>query len=228
MNASIPAIDKHRLAGLQDGVYSIAMTLLVLELKLPALPEDTTDAMLWAALFGLWPKLLTWLLSFWVLVIFWIGDTRALATFSLVNSFLLRLSLWRLALVSLLPFSTAFIGEHGDHVPSAALYSAHLVLLATTQTVRYVYVRANPVVVSSPSPGGQIDGGLQTYATLACTLAALVLAFYSPGYNMLALLPVLFLQLFRRFKSSGNRSYAAQHVSQPPERYVLSSIKRDL
>ena len=208
MNPSTPAIDKHRLAGLQDGVYSIAMTLLVLELKLPVLPEHTTDAMLWAALFGIWPKLLTWLLSFWVLAVFWMGDARALAAFSLVDAVLLRLSLWRLALVSLLPFSTAFIGEHGDHVPSAALYAAHLVLLAAAQTIRYLYVRAHPIIVSSPSAWTQSDGGLQAYATLACSLAALALAFYVPGYNMLALLPVLFLSWFRRFKSPGNRDAA--------------------
>ena len=93
MNPHHPAIDKHRLAGLQDGVYSIAMTLLVLELKLPPIAEPLTNALLWSALLSIWPKLLTWLLSFWVLAVFWIGDARALATFTSVNGFLLRLGL---------------------------------------------------------------------------------------------------------------------------------------
>lgn len=203
MNTSVAAIDKGRLAGLQDGVYAIAMTLLVLELKLPAMPAHVTDAMLWNALFGIWPNFLTWLLSFWVLAIFWIGDARAVASFSVVDSFMLRLSLWRLAMVSLLPFSTAFIGEHGDHAPSAALYAGHLVLLASAQTIRHLYVRRHPGTVSDPDRAVLSDAGAQAYTTLICAMAALALAFFVPGYNMLALLPVLFMQLFRRLKSHG-------------------------
>ena len=64
MSTKSSLFDKHRIAGLQDGVYSIAMMLLVLELKLPSLPEPLTDSRLWAALLSLWPKILTWLLSF--------------------------------------------------------------------------------------------------------------------------------------------------------------------
>ena len=209
MNSSAAAIDKHRLAGLQDGVYSIAMTLLVLELKLPGMPEHVTDAMLWHALIGIWPKLLTWFLSFWVLAVFWIGDARALGSFSLVDRFLLRLSLWRLALVSLLPFSTAFIGEHGDHVPSAALYAGHLVLLASVQTIRHLYVRARPSIVPAQELAHLSEAGPHAYVTLACASAALALAFFVPGYNMLALLPVLFVQVFRTFRSRSQRTEAA-------------------
>lgn len=201
MNPSRAVIDKHRLAGLQDGVYAIAMTLLVLELKLPGMPEHVTDAMLWDALFDLWPRLLIWFLSFCVLAIFWIADARALASFSLVDGFLLRSSLWRLALVSLLPFSTAFIGEHGNHVPSAALYAGHLVLLASTQTLRHLYLRSHPGVVAEPPLAGHPESWPQAYAALGCTLAAFALAFVIPGYNMLALLPVLFIRLYGRISS---------------------------
>ena len=193
------AIDKHRLAGLQDGVYSIAITLLVLDLKLPPLDGPLSDALLWSALLGLWPKLLTWLLSFWVLVLFWIGDVRTLAALAVVDGFLLRLALWRLALVSLLPFSTALIGEHGNHVPAAALYAAHLTLLAATQTVRHRVVRAHPQLLASADAAA--DRGAQAYLTLACAAAAFGLAFVTPGYNMLALLPLLAVPLLRRFGS---------------------------
>lgn len=207
MNSRLPAIDEHRLAGLQDGVYSIAMTLLVLELKLPPIAEPQTNALLWSALLSIWPKLMTWLLSFWVLAVFWIGDARAVATFTVVNRFLLRLSLWRLALVSLLPFSTAFIGEHGDLVPASALYAAHLFVLAATQTTRHLYLRSHPSAASWPDQAGVKDAGLQAFATLACAAAAFGLAFVVPGYNMLALLPLLLLRFFA--KGAGRATDAA-------------------
>lgn len=193
-----PAIEKGRLAGLQDGAYSIAMTLLVLELKLPTLGTPLTDAMLWSALIALWPKLLTWLLSFWVLALFWAGDARALAAVEVVDAFLMRLVLLRIALVSLVPFSTALIGEHGDHVPAAAVYSAHLLVLAATQSVRDRHLRGHSVIAGAPGAAVAGDAALQAGVTLACATLAFALAFVAPGYNMFALIPILFLRLFRR------------------------------
>ena len=198
MKSTTTAIDKHRLAGLQDGVYAIAMTLLVLELKLPPLGENVTDPMLWRALLSIWPKLLTWLLSFWVLAIFWMGDARALTSFTRVDGVLLRLSLWRLALVSLLPFSTALIGEHGHHTPAAAIYSAHLCLMAAGQTFRHLYLLKNPALVSWPDQTASTEARLEALTMLICTAAAFALAFVVPGRNMLALLPAFLLQRYRR------------------------------
>lgn len=194
-----PAVDKHRLAGLQDGVYSIAMTLLVLELKLPVLPEQISDAALWGEMLAIWPKLLIWLLSFWVLAVFWIGDVRALNVYTAVNGFLLRLGLARLALVSLLPFSTALVGEHGSHVPASALYAAHMFCLAAAQTWRHVYLRAHPALANWPDPAAAGNAAIQAYVTLGCTAVAFGLAFVVPGHNMLALLPPLAVSLFRKF-----------------------------
>ncbi len=194
----LAVIDKHRLAGLQDGVYSIAMTLLVLELKLPPLHEPMTDAALLSALLSLWPRLLTWLLSFWVLAVFWLGDVRALATFRALDRLLLRLSLMRLALVSLLPFSSALVGEYGDRTAGSSVYAGHLVLLGAVQVMRHVYARRHPALVTWPDTRSAADAGLQAWGMLACAAAAFGLAFVVPGYNMLALTPLLFLQLFRR------------------------------
>lgn len=187
-------IERPRLAALQDGVYAIAMTLLVLELKLPAFGETFADAALWSALLGLWPKLLGLLLSFWVLALFWESDARILTAAPRVDAPLLRLAQLRLLLVSLLPFSSALIGEHGNHAPAAAVYAGHLMLLALIQVIQHLRVRR---ALADAAAGGR---GLQAWATLACSAAALGLAFVAPGYNMFALAPILFLRLLQRFR----------------------------
>ena len=197
MSSPLAAIDKYRLAALQDGVYAIAMTLLVLELRLPHLVPQPSDAQLWAALLSIWPKFLTWLLSFWVLAIFWIGDARALATCAVVDRSLLRLALLRLALVSLLPFTSAFIGEHGDHAVAAAVYAAHLLALAAAQALRHAYLRRHPGLASWADARAAAQAGVQAWGTLVCAAAAFALAFVMPGYNMLALLPLLGLSGMR-------------------------------
>ena len=209
MATTAKALDKHRMAGLQDGVYSIAMTLLVLELKLPALPGHVNDAQMWAALLALWPKALTWLLSFWVLGVFWMSDVRALAAYATLDRVLARLSLWRLALVSLLPFSTALMGEHGDLVPSSAVYASHIAALALLNYARFEYMYRDPNLLAS---GTQADIGttrMQAIATLTGSLVALGLAFVVPAYNMLALLPALAFRLGGKAKHHAIRSDAA-------------------
>lgn len=201
MKTITTAIDKHRLAGLQDGVYSFAMTLLVLELKLPPLPEQLTNALLWSALLAIWPKLLTWLLSFWVLTVFWTSDSRALQVFTVFDSFLLRLSLCRLALVGLIPFSTALLGQHGNLSVGASVYSAHLFLLAGIQVVRNAYSSRHPEVVAWPTTGAESEATAKGWATLICAGMAFALAFSVPGYNMFALLPLLLFRFTRIFRS---------------------------
>lgn len=198
MQPSTAAIDTHRLAALQDGVYAIAMTLLVLELRLPQLAHDPGNAQLWAALVEIWPKFLTWLLSFWVLAVFWIGDARALALCAVVDRGLLRLALLRLALVSLLPFTSALIGEHGDHAVAAAAYAAHLWVLACVQALRYVLLRRRGGLVRWPDAQAAVQAGVQAWGMVACTAVALALAFVVPGFNMLALLPVLVLARLKK------------------------------
>lgn len=198
MDRFIATIDKHRLAGLQDGVYGIAMTLLVLELKLPALSANLSDAALWVALGSLWPKLLTWLLSFCVLALFWIADVRTSSSVRTLDAVLLRLGLSRLALVSLLPFSTAVIGEYGDHAAGAALYAGHLCLFSGTQVIRHRYLLARPALSTGGDASALRASGRAARTALLCTAAAFVLAFVVPGYNMLALLPLLVVPGLRR------------------------------
>ncbi|GAA4402980.1 TMEM175 family protein [Quisquiliibacterium transsilvanicum] len=204
MDYADQGFEKHRLAGLQDSVYSIALTLLVLELKLPGLPEHIGNAALWAALVELWPKVLTWLLSFWVLAMFWVSDVRAHRSLSTVDRVTLRLGLGRLALVSLPPFSTALMGEHGDLVTPSALYALHILGLALMPLLRLLLVERPGSAASSPRPDPiSADSRLAVITTFACALVALGLAFMVPGYNMLALLPIALLPLTRRLIRSG-------------------------
>ena len=186
MSGLLAGFDKHRLAGLQDGVYSIAMTLLVLELKLPPLEGSFTDAQLWANLAALWPKVVTWMLSFWVLTVFWTGDARNLQATVALDRTSLRLALWKLALVSLLPFSTALMGEHGDRVPACVVYSAHFVVLAVLQVARIGYLRRHADLAAWSAPEAR-QGSDKAWSVLICALGALALAFVAPRYNMLAM-----------------------------------------
>ena len=63
-----------RLAALSDGVFAVAMTLLVLDLRVPATEAIRNEHDLWHALLGLSPRLLMYMMSFLTLGIFWVGQ----------------------------------------------------------------------------------------------------------------------------------------------------------
>lgn len=183
-------VGKHRLEALADGIYAIAVTLLVLELKIPALGDDATNRQLVAALIEVVPKALTWLLSFWVMAMFWLAQLRIFRLSAVLDWTMVRLELIQLALISLIPFSTALIGEHGDLAAAAAVYSANLFALAVLSWLRMSHLLAHPQLQAAP-----IDAPIATALRrrsgilVGATFVTLVLAFFVPGWNMLAMLP---------------------------------------
>lgn len=105
-------MNKNRIEAFSDGVIAIIITIMVLELNIPDIPEISSEKEVWAALYSLVPKLLAYLLSFIVVAILWINhhslfDKIPHSTSSLVwhNAFLLFV-------MSLIPLPTAFLAEH--------------------------------------------------------------------------------------------------------------------
>ena len=190
-SAAHTSVAKHRIEALADGVYAIALTLLVLELKLPPLPAVATDRLLLQALAELTPKALTWLLSFWVMATFWLAQARMSRLTAAPDRRMVWLELLQLALISLLPFSTALMGERGDLATAAALYSGHLLLLALVSYWRTAHLLARPELQAPEfEPGMRRPLLARLRIFVGCCIAAIVLAFFYPGWNMLALLPM--------------------------------------
>jgi uncharacterized membrane protein len=188
--APVFAVAKHRLEALSDGVYAIALTLLVLELKLPALPHDVSEAALRAALVDLLPKVLAWILSFCVIALIWVAQQRLYRLAERLDRRMGRIELLMLALISLLPFSTALVGEYGSHVTASAVYAGHLVAIALVGLLRVQHFLAHPEMQAPNIDAQSVHGmRLRSRIFLACTGGTLVLALFLPGYNMLAMLP---------------------------------------
>jgi uncharacterized membrane protein len=183
-------IGKQRIEALSDGLYAIALTLLVLELKLPSLGHGATNADLLHALRELMPKVLTWFLSFWVMAVLWLSQVRVYHLVHSLSRAMVRLELTQLACVSLMPFSTALIGEHGDLPAAAVIYAANMLAITLTGALRTreLLRHGDPI----PEPVARTLR-MRSYALPACATAAVVLGFFYPGWNMLAMLPMVFV-----------------------------------
>ena len=120
-----------RLEAFCDGVFAIAMTLLIIDIKLPAPDDIGNTAELWRALRHMTPSVLAFVLSFVVILITWVNHHAALrlvhkssASFIYANGFLLLT-------VVFIPFPTALLGEFvwTDRAgPAVVLYNAVLAL----------------------------------------------------------------------------------------------------
>jgi len=100
-----------RLAALSDGLFAVAMTLLVLDLKVPAGHAIETDQALLEALRELAPRLVVYLMSFLTLGIFWVGQQMQLSHFATSDRNLTWIHLVFLFAISLMPFSTSLMAE---------------------------------------------------------------------------------------------------------------------
>ncbi len=125
-----------RILALSDGVFAIAMTLLILEIAVPA---TTADADLPKALLALWPRYLAYVLSFVVIARFWVAHHQAFRLIGRYDGVLVWLNLLLLMFVAFLPFPTAVLGEHNGTPAAAVLYAAAVVLAGTASVAYWWY-----------------------------------------------------------------------------------------
>jgi uncharacterized membrane protein len=117
-----------RLNALSDGVFAIAMTLLVIELKVPDLHGGEVDR-LGTELRGQLGSYLAYALSFYIIGRMWLGHHRLLRDVSTADSRLLRFNLLFLMFVAVLPFPTAVLGHYGSRTWGVVPYAACMVVL---------------------------------------------------------------------------------------------------
>jgi uncharacterized membrane protein len=118
-----------RLAALSDGVFAVAMTLLVLDLHTPASTAIHTDADLIHALIALAPQLGVYMMSFLTLGIFWVGQQTQLNHFTGTDRDLSWVHLLFLFVVSLMPFSTSLMAAFISYRAALVIYWFNILLL---------------------------------------------------------------------------------------------------
>lgn len=196
-------MDTTRLEAFSDGVFAIAITLLVLEIKVP--PPNTA---LGAELLQLWPSYLAYVVSFLVIGAIWINHHAMFKHIVRVDGMLLLLNVLHLMLIAFLPFPTAVLAEafhRGTDEPiAAAFYSGILTVIGIFVTAMWRYAAHGHRLLDPPLTakkarqiGRQFLIGPIVYAI------ATVVALVAPW---LAVLLFIFLNLFYLWPRWGHRS----------------------
>jgi uncharacterized membrane protein len=121
-----------------DAVIAIAITLLVLDIKLPDLPEAAGAAALTEALFAIEPKITAYVVSFLVVGLFWYGHYLRFRSICRADSRLIWLNMVFLMTIGFVPFASSVVSEH-PNATAFALYDGTMALVALLSAALWGY-----------------------------------------------------------------------------------------
>lgn len=162
---------KQRLEAFSDGVIAIIITIMVLELKVPH-GETLEDLM------PLIPVFIGYILSFVFVGIYWNNHHHMLQATQKVNGKILWANMHLLFWLSLIPFTTSWMGEHAMAGPPVILYGVNLLACAIAYTVLAKVLVAHHGIQSALASA--IGSDTKGYVSLLFYLTGIVVAFWWP------------------------------------------------
>jgi len=121
-----------RLAALSDGIFAVSMTLLALDLRVPALEAVHSERDLQHALLALSPRLVIFIMSVMTNGIFWVGQQTQLNHFAHADRNLAWIHMAFLCLIALTPFTTSLLAEYIHYRTALLVYWFNILLLGVT------------------------------------------------------------------------------------------------
>jgi TMEM175 potassium channel family protein len=180
-------IEFSRIVAFSDGVFAIAITLLVLSLHIPEhLPHHQS---LGHALWEQRQDLLAYAVSFAVIGRFWVIHHRFFADVVGFDGRLLALNILYLAWIALIPFSSEILGDHGGDTDAVVLYAVNLAVVAVLGWV--MAYDAHRSGLTTIDPREEREFRVRAFFVAIVFIASIPLAFVSPG-----LAPLFWLTLF--------------------------------
>ncbi|MBN8821059.1 MULTISPECIES: TMEM175 family protein [unclassified Spirosoma] len=188
---------KSRVEAFSDGVFAIIVTLLVLEIKVPHLEQAESVRELAEALGSLFPKIISWVISFLIVCVIWVNHHRILDQIERVTHSFFWLNALLLLWCSFIPFPTALMGDYLSNPLAAFTFGCVLAMMALTFSFIRWYALRNRYVLKP-----EIDLSQFRQATIRSVvfgpvfyLIGGILAFVHPWVSMsiYAFIPLYFI-----------------------------------
>jgi uncharacterized membrane protein len=179
-------VEFSRIVAFSDGVFSIAITLLVLNLGIAAgLPSGKVGEALWDQR----ENLIAYAISFAVIGRFWLVHHRFFSEVEAFDGRLIALNLLYLGFIVLIPFSSEVLGKYGGQTPAIVLYSVDLAAVVLIGWLMAADARRGGL--TSTSAAAYRESRLRSAYTLAVFGLSIPIAFVAPG-----IAPYMWLVLF--------------------------------
>ncbi|MCK5132284.1 MAG: DUF1211 domain-containing protein [Candidatus Sabulitectum sp.] len=186
----------HRLEGLTDGIYAIAMTLLVLSLPLPQLEGTTTDGDILNHFIEIIELFGTYALSFLLLGNFWIIQLRIFKYIKASCIPHLWANLGGLLVVCLIPFSSSMVGYHSHTFTANLLFHINIFLISVFFLIQCRVLLIKPETIADQFDEYAIRRVIRINLTLpVVSLFGIGIAFFLPAWSTLVYIAVPFLTI---------------------------------
>jgi uncharacterized membrane protein len=193
-------IEFSRIVAFSDGVFAIAITLLVLAINVP---DHLQDESLTDALWRQRHDMLAYALSFAVIGRFWIVHHRFFGEVTAFDGKLLALNIFYLAWIALIPFSSEVLGDHGGEAAAIVLYAANL--SGVVLTGLWMAASAREADLTTIDAAAHRENRYRSLYIAAVFLASIPVALLAPGIAPFMWL-ALFLDPASRFASAEGKS----------------------
>jgi uncharacterized membrane protein len=173
---------KSRVDALTDGVFAVAMTLLVIDLRLPEgfHPADASELL--HGLAELWNQALVYVISFYVLSLRWTGLVRKSPRGETVSEQYTQWALVHLLPVTLVPFTTTVVARYVSLAPAIWLYATNMILFAL------IAIRMNTIAQSDKGRGSLLEDRLGLIVLIVASILTIVASLVVPKWAMLVYL----------------------------------------
>jgi uncharacterized membrane protein len=184
-------LDTVRIQALCDGVFAVAMTLLILDVKVPLSSND-----LWGHLYALRFKVLSYVFSFVILGIYWVGHHNQYHYIRRADRTLLWLNLLFFLTIAFIPFSAALIAAHTGERIAVSVYGVNLILAGGMLYLIWWYATAGfRLVDKTLNPDVVRLAKIKIIQAPVVYLGAIAVSFVSPAISVIAyvLVPILYI-----------------------------------
>ncbi len=186
-----------RVEAFSDGVFAIAITLLILAISIPELSKEALlKGELITHIIALWPKLLSYIVSFSVIGIFWVGHHIMFRFIKRVDRILLWLNILFLMIISFIPFPAALLGEYGQEQTAIIIYGTTLFLAGISFEFLWVYASHNYRLIDKNLDSQRIARATKIVLIAPIIyLLAIIASFINPLWSIIIyiLVPILYI-----------------------------------
>jgi uncharacterized membrane protein len=179
-----------RLAALSDGIFAVSMTLLALDLRVPARDAIHNEHDLLHALIILSPRLIIFVMSVMTNGIFWVGQQTQLNHFARTDRNLAWIHIAFLCAITLTPFTTSLLAEYIHYRTALLVYWFNILLLGAILLWSWIYARRNHFIIDDAP--ADIHPAVVRRIVIAQSLYAVgaALCFFNTYYSIAAIVLV--------------------------------------
>jgi uncharacterized membrane protein len=190
MTARKEGIGKSRLESLSDSIFAFAMTLLVISLTVPAIPEVDASELLPPLIEAMFPEFLIFTIAFFIIAGYWLSHHRILRSIEWVDDRLIWINILLLFFIVLIPFTTSISGDYDTVLEAVLLFHINLLCASVLLALVWLYIREHSGELTTEGEDTKIlrgkDGGgkVRALAIPAVTLLAIIVSFIDPAMSM--------------------------------------------